>query len=266
MTEKNFELFLDQCQRLREKRQAYVVVTLVETQGSSPQDVGARMIVTAEGLRFGTVGGGKVENAAILKGQEFLKSENEQPQLIRWNLQVDLKMSCGGAVSFFFEKVTPLRKWKIAVFGAGHVAQELAPLLLKLDCDLTVIDSRSEWLEKVQAHARLRTELWPEMPKKVAELEPGTFVVLMTMGHSTDLPVLKELIQHSFPYIGVIGSDLKARKIRAELLEMGAPPARVDQIYCPIGETFGNHSPVEIAFSIVAQLLKVRDHLWREQS
>ena len=66
-----------------------------------------------------------------------------------WNLQKDVGMTCGGVVSMFFENMLPKARWKIAVFGAGHVSQELIPLLLKLDCDVSCADPLIYWLNKL---------------------------------------------------------------------------------------------------------------------
>ena len=61
------------------------------------------------------------------------------------------------------------------------------------------------------------------------------------------------------PFIGVIGSDSKAATLKKELLALGLNPQVVDQIHCPIGLPFGNYTPAEIAVSISAQLLQVRE-------
>ena len=75
-----------------------VVVTVVDTAGSVPQDRGAKMIVTSEGLRFGTVGGGKVETKAIADAQAMLRGESAE-----WSLNKDVGMTCGGIVKLYFE-------------------------------------------------------------------------------------------------------------------------------------------------------------------
>jgi xanthine dehydrogenase accessory factor len=96
------------------------------------------------------VGGGKLEAKAIALAQELLaKNENRKNcQLIKWNLTKDVGMTCGGVVSLVFE-VFAGAEWQIAVFGAGHVAQELVPLVTKLDCRAHCVDSRRDWLDKI---------------------------------------------------------------------------------------------------------------------
>ena len=72
MTEKNFESFLEAFEDLKSRGKDFVVVTLVNIIGGAPQEMGARMIVTNDGLQFGTVGGGKVEKRAIEEAKSLL--------------------------------------------------------------------------------------------------------------------------------------------------------------------------------------------------
>src|SRR5438132_469598 len=102
MSHQNFENFLSAFKDLQDSQKAFVVVTLVKQQGSSPQDVGAKALVSLDGLEYGTVGGGKVENAAIKEAQRMIR-ENLVNHFVDWNLQKDIGMTCGGVVSFFFE-------------------------------------------------------------------------------------------------------------------------------------------------------------------
>ena len=247
--------------RLREliaQPQPFVSVTLVQTKGQAPQDPSAKMLVTPAGLLEGTVGGGKIEARAISFAQQLLK-EGGAPVMMTWNLQSDIGMSCGGEVSLFFEAHCTQR-WPVIVFGAGHVAQALVRLLVQLDCALTCIDSRAEWLDKLPESPRLKKILHPRPAEWAELLSPNSFILVMTQGHATDFPILKTILTHSEPlYIGAIGSSVKAMKLRNELAEAGVPPGRIERLFCPIGLPLGNNSPEEIAISVAAQLLKIRD-------
>ncbi|MEM6981119.1 MAG: XdhC family protein, partial [Planctomycetota bacterium] len=125
----------------------FVTVTLIKADGSVPQDVGASIIVTRDGLDHGTVGGGRVETAALKHAAEMLKGD-QRNELLEWNLNLDLGMTCGGRVTFFFQRVDTAA-WPIVVFGAGHVAQALTRLLTTLPCQVTCVDSRPEWVERL---------------------------------------------------------------------------------------------------------------------
>ena len=235
-----------------------MLITLVHHVGSSPQDVGARAFVTCDGLVAGTVGGGKIEARAILHACDLLK-ENIKFDFKQWNLQTDIGMTCGGVVSLYFEEVKSESDWSIGVFGAGHVSQQLTKLLCFLDCQITVVDPRIEWLDKIPTHPRLTKLLKENMSAALVDLPANTFIVSVTMGHGFDLPILeKAMSEFNFPYIGAIGSEQKAKVLKRDLLAKNISEEKVNKLYCPIGENFGSNDPAEIAFSIIAQLLKLR--------
>lgn len=239
-----------------------VTVTVVETMGSVPQDRGAKMIVAADGLRFGTVGGGKVETKAIGEAQRMLRGDDPEPtKFVSWNLNKDVGMTCGGIVKLYFESLNVVR-WNIVVFGAGHVAQALATLLVHFDCHATFIDPRPEWLERLPISPKLTPLLAADMPSLVKTIPDGTFVLLMTMGHTTDKPILLEILRtRRFPYLGVIGSHSKAVILKRDVEEAGLPHEMQEAFRCPVGLQIGTNHPYEIALSIVAEMIEVRDSL-----
>lgn len=246
-------------QQLIKQGIAHVLVTLTDVRGSAPQDIGAKIVVTEQGIHAGTVGGGKVEALVIQKAQEMLKNE-EQYRFESWNLQKDVKMTCGGEVQFFFEAFC-VGVWNICIFGAGHVAQALVPLLCQLDCQVHCVDPRKEWLDRLDAKENLRLYCI-ENPEEAASIIPsGAFVAMMTKGHSSDVPILKQILGSGieYPYVGMIGSKTKAYRVRKELERSGFSKEQVEQIHSPIGLPIGTNHPVEIAVSIVGEMLSVRD-------
>ena len=240
----------------------FVLVTLVEAIGSTPQDAAAKMLVTTEGLHCGTVGGGKVEVAALKLAAELLEKGDGKPQFVSWTLKGDVGMTCGGSVKLYFEPHLGTGPWNIAVFGAGHVSQALIPVLLPLPCRITVVDSRPEWLERLPRASNLRRIESARPEDIVPSLPDKAFLIVMTMGHTTDRPILRRaLTEKNFPFIGVIGSDAKAEILRRELIADGVPAERSALFHCPVGLDFGTNHPHEIALSIAAQLLSERDRV-----
>jgi xanthine dehydrogenase accessory factor len=261
--------FFEELSDLMAAGTALVTVTVVDAIGSAPQDRGAKMIVTSEGLRFGTVGGGRVETKAIAEAQRMLNGEEaETTKFAQWNLQKDVGMTCGGVVKLYFESHNAGR-WQIWVFGAGHVANALVNLLVHLDCHVTCIDPRQEWLAKLPDSPKLTRihAAIEDMPPLVKTVPEGAFVVLMTMGHATDRPILIEILRSRiFPYLGVIGSDSKAAVLRRDLGEAGIPEEKRRAFFCPIGLDLGTNHPFEIAVSAAAQMIQVRDEIRRARS
>ena len=251
--------YWENLQSLLAEGRPFVSVILVDVIASAPQNVGAKMLVTTEGLASGTVGGGKIEARAIAEAQKLL-AERAANRFVEWNLQTDIGMTCGGVVKMFFETYN-VAVWPIVIFGAGHCSQALVRLLFTLQCHVTVIDARSEWLEKFPRDPKLNlVHADKPLPKYVADLPANAFVLCMTMGHSSDLPVLVEILKtRQFPYLGAIGSDAKAAALRRGITAAGLSEEATKRLICPIGLDVGTNDPAEIAVSIVAQLLAYRD-------
>jgi xanthine dehydrogenase accessory factor len=258
--------FVERLAELSRTGVPFVCVTLVESVGSTPQDAGSKMLVTSDGLANGTVGGGRVEHKAIEHARGMLaKPAHESPpvELVEWNLKRDVGMTCGGSVKLFFETYNHA-DWRIVVFGAGHVAAALVECLAQLDCHVTCVDPRDEWLAKIPDRPRLRKICAAEPRALVADLPADAFVVCMTMGHDTDRPVLEEIFRQGceFPFLGVIGSRAKRAVLVKELAAAGIPEEMAEKFHCPIGLAIGTNQPGEIAVSVVAQLIQERDR-WR---
>lgn len=280
-------------QRLVAAGEAFVSVTLVDVVASAPANVGSKMLVTRAGLVHGSVGGGKVEAKAIGEAVGMLNGEMAEAgqegsqgtgggggtRFVEWNLQRDVGMTCGGVVRLFYE-VYNVATWPIVIFGAGHCAQALVRLLLTLQCQVMVIDGREEWLAKLPAAERggggklkvVKAE--GELKEQVKRLPSNAFVVLMTMGHSSDQPILEEILRTrgggegskmpALPYVGVIGSEAKAGALKRGLMGLGLSEADATpggRYLCPIGLPIGTNDPAEIAVSVCAQLLQVRDRV-----
>ncbi len=258
--ENNLGLYCEKVNTLICEGVDFVVITMTNVRGSSPQDIGAKLILSEDGILFGTVGGGKIENHCIEEGKRLLALKKYvAPISYTWNLQKDIGMTCGGEVSLLFETHTRESKWNIAIFGAGHISQKLVRTLLTLNCELKVIDNRKEWLDKLPVHPRLTVIYNSEMKEEISKLHDSTFVALMTMGHAKDVPILYEALStRNFPYLGVIGSKAKRNTMERELKELGLGQELIKSFTCPLGEDIGSNSPAEISISITAQLLKVR--------
>jgi xanthine dehydrogenase accessory factor len=252
--------FLNEIDKLHAAGRPFCTVRIVDGSGSIPQIVGAHAVFAEDGLCFGTVGGGRLEAACQEKALALMADAGTRHRFERLNLQKDIGMTCGGEVAVFFEVYHPALAWHVVVFGAGHVAQKLCRFLAELDCRVTCIDTRTDWLEKLPVGDGLETRHVAHYSDGVDQVGTDSYVIIMTMGHQSDVPVLRaiEHAQPEIPYLGVIGSDSKARVLRKDLLAAGVSPAFIDRVVCPIGDKVGNNTPAEIAFSAVAQLLKHR--------
>ncbi len=238
-----------------------VVVTVAAVRGSVPGKAGAKMLVTREGRVLGTVGGGRIEARALREAGELLGAGEEAVRLVRWNLQQDIGMTCGGEMTLLFERVAGKAPWHIVIFGAGHIVQALVPVLLPLSCRVEVVDTRREWLERLPAGRNLAVREVGRFEDGVKYVTGRTFVLSITQGHATDLPVLRRVLEEfpGVPFLGVIGSASKRAALLRDLREAGVGEELLKKIICPLGLPIGGNDPHEIAISIAGQLLSARD-------
>ncbi len=235
-----------------------VLVTLVEIEGSAPSHLGAQMLVNESGLVEGTIGGGKIENFAIIKATELIKSKTPF-YFGSWNLQTDIKMSCGGKVALSFQLISSEALNTVGVFGAGHVSQELVPLLLKAGYKVLVHDERVEWTNKFQKNTNLKIFNDSQLENIFSELKEDACIISITKGHDSDLPVLKQALLKNYKYVGVMGSDVKAKKIKSQLLEFGFSKEKVEKVKSPIGIDIKSNQPFHIAISIISEILLLKE-------
>jgi xanthine dehydrogenase accessory factor len=234
-------------------------VTVAGARGSIPQEIGAKAIIGSDGLICGTIGGGRVEARGIAKARELLTTDMAA-FLETINLNRDLGMTCAGEMTLFYEVFRPDSIWRIVVFGAGHIAQRLCRFLTELDCRTICVDTRPEWIERLPENNKLEQRLVESYADGVGAVTPGAFVLAVTMGHATDVPVLQALSNSGVraAFIGAVGSDSKAAVMRRELRERGVSEEFIKQIQCPVGEKIGGNTPPEIAVSILSQLVRLR--------
>lgn len=238
---------------MKEGRPA-ALVTVVGTQGSAPREAGARMLVYADGTGVGTIGGGAVEYEA--QNQAMVAIEAGEPRRYSPHLAQDLGMACGGTMDIFIEPL--VRPPQLIMFGAGHVAHEVAPVAQRLGFQVTVIDARPE-----QANAARfpGCQVRVEHPKDAAEslrCGPDTWVLIVTHGHAQDLDVLRALAGEPTAWLGAIASKRKVATFFAKLRDEGVPQDQLDRISSPVGLDIGAQTPAEIAISVAAEWIRVR--------
>ncbi|RYD54151.1 MAG: xanthine dehydrogenase accessory protein XdhC [Verrucomicrobiaceae bacterium] len=234
-----------------------IVVTVAAARGSVPGEAGAKMLVTRDGLQSGTVGGGRIEARALAEAAELLDSSEESTRLVCWNLQRDIGMTCGGEMTLLFERIAAKPLWHLVIFGAGHVVQALVPVLLPLSCRIDVIDTRADWLVRLTSAKNLTTHHLASFEEGIDLVGERSFVLSITKGHASDVPVLREVLGRypGIPFVGVIGSASKRAALVRDLRAEGTGGDLLDKITCPLGLPIGGNDPHEIAISIAAQLL-----------
>ena len=235
------------------------LVTIVSAQGSTPQRVGAKMLVFPDGRIVGTIGGGCYENDAFWKAKEALQSR--KPQLVKYELTDDFAQEsgliCGGNMQVHIEPLesTP----HLYVIGAGHVGFHLAKLAQTIGFKIHVLDDREKFAsrERFPDADEVTVDSIPDWLHK-AVIPSNAYVVIVTRGHTHDLDALRSLAARDLRYLGLIGSKAKVKRIYDALLLEGMPPEYLQTVHAPVGLDIGAISPEEIAVSILAELIAVR--------
>ena len=254
----NQEVFAALAEAL-ERGEEVALVTIVAAQGSTPQRVGAKMLVYPDGRTVGTIGGGCYENDAFWKAREAIT--NRRPLNVKYELNDDFAQEtglvCGGQMEVFIEPVEASPD--VYVFGAGHVGYFVAKMAHEVGFRVHVIDDREKFASSERFGEGIDV-IVDNIPQWLAAhtLPPTAYAVIVTRGHTHDLDTLRALTVAPLRYLGLIGSKAKVRRIFDALVEEGTPPQSLQSVHAPIGLDIGAITPQEIAVSIVAQLIAAK--------
>ena len=235
------------------------LVTIVATRGSTPQRIGAKMLVFADGRTVGTIGGGCYENDAFWKAREAITAR--KPQLARYELSDDFAQEtgliCGGQMDVYIEPIEPSPE--LYIIGAGHIGSHLAQLAQEVGFQIHIVDDREKFAnrERFPFAAEVVAE---DIPTWLARtnLPPHAYAVIVTRGHTNDLEALRALAPRELRYLGLIGSRAKVARIYDALQADGTPSERLERVRAPVGLDIGAVTPQEIAVSILAELIAVK--------
>jgi xanthine dehydrogenase accessory factor len=242
-----------------ERGEPAALVTIVSTTGSTPQRVGAKMLVFADGRIVGTIGGGCYENDAFWKAREAIGQR--RPQLVHYELSDDFAQEtgliCGGQMDVYIEPIEPSPE--LYVIGAGHVGYHLARLAHDVGFRVHVVDDREKFASR-ERFPNAAEVLVEDIPAWIGRtnLPPHVYVVIVTRGHTNDLDALRALAPKDLRYLGLIGSRAKVARIYDALTEEGTPAELLKRVHAPIGLDIGAVTPQEIAVSILAELIAVK--------
>ncbi|HEY7186331.1 MAG TPA: XdhC/CoxI family protein [Vicinamibacterales bacterium] len=235
------------------------LVTIVASTGSTPQRVGAKMLVFPDGRTVGTIGGGCYENDAFWKAREAITAR--RPLNVKYELNDDFAQEtglvCGGQMEVFIEPVEASPD--VYVFGAGHVGYFVAKMAREVGFRVHVIDDREKFAnaERFGDGIDVVVDHIPTWLESHA-LPPTAYAVIVTRGHTHDLDALRALTAHPLRYLGLIGSKAKVKRIFDALREEGTADDALRGVHAPIGLDIGAITPQEIAVSIVAELIAVK--------
>ncbi len=242
--------------QLEAEGRPFVLCTVTAAHGSTPQKPGSRLVVLGDGSLRGTIGGGAIEKQVIDAALALLSDASQATRTLETHLTHDLGMCCGGKMTVFLEKHGAPAS--LFVFGAGHVAKELAALAEHVGFQVTVIDERAEWLSAERFPNAVRRLEQPDVVAKSLSDGEHTYCCVTTHDHPLDQACIEALVKRKLAYLGVIGSQRKALRFRQRMEAAGFSAAEVAGFESPMGVDIAALTPAEIAVSIVARLISVR--------
>ena len=249
---------------IRKQNKNIAICTIVNTKGSTPRKIGAKMIVNENGHIFGTIGGGELEKVVIKNALEQI--EKRSAKLFRHDLLHHHGMCCGGTVDIYIEP--EMKKNKLYIFGSGHTGQSLAKFAVNFDFETVLIDDRKEYIEQCKIMEVNKMNLPFHLALKVLPFDENTFVCVMTYSHSLDRDILAFCLKKPFVYLGMIGSKRKVEMTKKIFTEAGICSFKeLEKIDMPMGIDIKAEGPEEIALSIIAKLIAVKNKIavWEKE-
>jgi len=235
------------------------ICTVIKSEGSTPRHVGSKMLVYPDGKFIGTVGGGELESRVIHAALDTLKSGEAK------NLSYTMADPsrgdpgvCGGTVEVFVELILPPAT--IVVIGGGHVGKAVVHLAKWLGFRVAVSDDREEFCnpESVPGADAYYPVAMAELANQL-KVTRQTFLVVTSRGSGVDAAGLPPLLESDAAYIGVIGSKRRWLATVKALKEKGVSEELIARVHSPMGIELNAETPEEIAVSIMAEILMLRD-------
>ncbi|MBL8079278.1 MAG: XdhC family protein [Anaerolineales bacterium] len=244
---------------LEKNNEPAALCTVTKSEGSTPRHVGSKMLVYPDGKFIGTVGGGELENRVIKAALQSIK--DGKAQTLEYSMADPSRGDpgvCGGQVEVFVEPILPTPT--LVVIGAGHVGKAVVHLAKWLGFRVAVCDDRVEFCNPESTPGA--DEYYPIEMGKLAEklkVTEHTYLVVTSRGSSVDAVGLPSLIESQAAYIGVIGSKRRWATTVKALKEKGLSEELLNKAHSPIGLELQAETPEEIAVSIMAEVLMVKD-------
>ena len=146
----------------------------------------------------------------------------------------------------------------LVIIGGGHIGNFLYNISLELGFNITVVDERVEFANKERFPKA--DILFGEYSKVLKDFSvKDSYVVITTKGHTSDYEALKEVVGKDYKYLGLIGSKRKINTLMNDAVKDGLNVLENDRLFSPIGLDIAKNDPAEIALSIIAEILLIKN-------
>ncbi|MGI8787168.1 MAG: XdhC family protein [Pyrinomonadaceae bacterium] len=174
--------------------------------------------------------------------------------------EFDFRFARKNENEFLFEEKLGYKN-KLFIVGGGHCALALSELFSKMDFHISLFDDRPK-LNTLAKNEFAHTKKTIESYENIGEFIPSganIYVVVMTLGYKSDEIVIRKLLDKNFRYFGVLGSGAKMKILLGNLEQEGFDAEKLNQIHTPIGLQINSRTPEEIAVSIAAEVIAVKN-------
>ncbi|MDR3542180.1 MAG: XdhC family protein [Desulfosporosinus sp.] len=235
-----------------------ILVTVIEA--NEERLIGKKLFIKNNGDVSGDLN--LVQLNLIARESVETGSRRCQPLLISLDSEFKLCETSVTKAAFRLLIEPPTTVVKLLILGAGHIARPLATMAKILGYEVAVVDDRPSFANSARFNTA-DTIICNDFERALDEINinPQTFVVIITRGHRYDKVCLRKVINQPASYIGMIGSRKRVKALIAELEEEGFSSELLQKLYSPIGLKIGAETPEEIAVSILSELIKVQKGL-----
>lgn len=240
-----------------QRREAAVMVTVVNARGASNgTTLGAKLLI-AEGSRtHGSLGSEALDRLACAKAARVI--DEGEPWLAQFSPDgTPAPRRSRAYIELLFEPLLPPDR--LLVVGAGHIAVPLHEIGKILGFEVIVVDDREDFATQGRfPHAdEVLCIPFSTVPEQIA-IDRTTYLVLVTRAHEHDEAVLRQVADSPAPYIGMIGSKRRVITVYRRILEEGVTQEQLRRIYAPVGLAINARTPHEIAVAVMAEIVSVK--------
>ncbi len=238
----------------------HAILTVAETEGTSPCKVGKKMLLLEDGRTFGTIGGGELERKAVEEAANAIRNRKSFfKRYVQTPTHEEPGLGCSFKVSLLVEVIGP--GLQLVVCGAGHVGNAVLRLARLLKFNTILIDSRQP--DRVRKEIELADRFIPcetfEATILSERISDGAYYLCCAPTHTQDKSALKGALQKNFAYVGMLGSAKKSKEMYRQLEEEGISRDLLKQVRTPVGLDISDMSPEEVAFSVLAEILMIKN-------